>query len=239
MEKMDFRPPILRNIGNAFASPVTWLSAVCFLLAAVLALISLPLQIPVLALCGGLAVLAMLIFGLYAAAKRKRGMRPAAARLFGLFCFAGTLVVLAVGGIALFWPAVFPKEAVSAVFAAARIDTAYTAGVFWVLLGLAALCLFGFGLLLQALGRTLKDGIPRRGGIGFLCTITLITVAVYGALGLCFTLGRAFDAVVHFERFLPYNFIPALPTVFFILGTDLFCTACLRYGRAVKRSSNV
>lgn len=239
MEKLDFRPPILKNIGSAFASPVTCLAAVCFLLAAVAGLLCLPLQPPVLALCTLWVLAAAALFFLYASAKNPKGMRSTAPALLSVLCLAQAVGLLALGMLRLLRPQLFPADLWAEASAAARIDRAYAAPVFWVLLVLALLCFLGFGLFFSAVGRTLRDGIPRRRGTGLLCLLSVVTAAAIGFIAVMYALSRDFNGVVRFGTGSPYRFISALPAVAGFLGTGFLCIAGLRYSGAVKRSNNV
>lgn len=239
MENLDFRPPILKNISAAFAAPVTFLAALCFLLAAVSGLLSLPLSPAVLAVCALWVVGAAALFALFAAAKHPGGLSPAALGVLCALCFFKALLLLAAGAAALLWPQRIPAEALRAVASAAKIDAAYTAGLFWLLFGLSLSCFLGFGLFFRAAGRTVSDGIPRRRGGGLLCLLAPVTAAGGGYIAVMYTLGRDFDAVLRFGELLSYNFIPALPAVFCFLGIAFLCIACQKYSGAVKRSTNV
>lgn len=239
MENLDFRPPIIKNIGAAFAAPATLLAAVCFLLAAAAGVLSLPPQPLLLALFAAWVCIAAGLFGTYSAAKNPKGMRNSAPGFLCAVCLLQAAALLCVGAAALLWPQRVPQQALAAIAAAAQIGSAYAAWVLWLLLGLAFLCTFGLGLFFLAVCRTLNDGIPRRRGTGLLCLLCLLTAAACGYIALMYTLNRDFDAVIRFGALLPYNFVPALPGVLSFLGTGLVCITCLRYSGAVKRSNNV
>lgn len=239
MDSLDFRPPIIRNIGDAFASPATLLSGVCFLLAAITGGISLPPLPPLLALFAFWVCAAGGLIASYSAAKNPKGMRPTAPGFVCIGYLLQAAELLCAVAVALFWQKLLPKSALDAAAAAAGIASAYALQVLLLLLLLAFLCTLGLGLFFLSVCRSLNDGIPRRRGTGLLCLFSLLTSAVCSYVALMYTLSSDFDSVIHFKSLLPYNFVPALPAVLSFLGVGLVCIVCLRYSAAVKRSNNV
>lgn len=239
MNAADFRPPLLKNIAGAFAAPTVCTAAVCLLLFAVTALFFWPVQLPVQLACGIGVAAAMLLFWLYSTAKRPAGMHPAVPGLLCVFCCLPALAATAAGAVCLLWPAYLPIRLFKAICTAAYIKPDYAAWVFWILLVLAAGCLFGFALFFGSVRRTLRDGIPRRRFIGCLCFVTVLTAAVFAYLSAAYLLSGDPNAILRFHGLSFYHYITVLPSVFFVFGTGLFCIACLQYSGAVKRSVNV
>ncbi len=239
MERIDFRPPIIKNIGAAFASSITILSATSLLLAVAVGLISLPVN-PILLGVYAISVLtAMLMFGLYSAGKDKQGMRRGALLFLTILTALLTLFVLAIIVSYFFFPHLLPTELLFKMLSAAYIGVAYQKWVMLTILCLMAVTLFSFMLYFGAVRRTLKDGIPRYRGTWVVCTLNLTTSVIVGYISVMYTLGRNFSSVIDFSKLLSYNFISALSPLFYLLSAVFVFVTLIKYSNAVKRSTNV
>lgn len=239
MENIDFRPPIIKNIGAAFASATTLLAAIFLLLSAVVGLLSLPIQPALIAAYGSLTLGAMLLFGLYSAGKDRRGMRRGALLWLSVLSIVLLLIDLAAIGAYFFLPSPFSTDLIAEALTAARVGAPYHKWYLLIALGLVALSLLGFGLFFGTVRRTLKDGIPRRRGTGLLCLVSVIASLAVCYPAVMYTLGREFSSVIRFSDLISYNFISALSPLFCFVGICLLYITLLKYSRAVKRSSNV
>ena len=239
MEKIDFRPPIIKNIGAAFGSSITIMSAVSLLLAAAVGLISLPLNPILLGVFAVFVITAMLLFALYSASKDKQGMRRGALLFLTLLSVLLTVLVLAVIVVFLFFPYVLPTKLFFKMLAAAYIGEAYQKWVILAVLCLMAVTYFSFALYFSAVRRTLKDGIPRYRGTWVVCVLNLTTSSIVSYVAVMYTLGQSFSSIIDFSKLLSYNFISALSPLFYFLSTAFVFVTLIKYSNAVKRSTNV
>lgn len=239
MEKIDFRPPIIKNIGAAFASPITILAAVSLWLAAVIGLISLPGNPVLLGIYAISFLIAILLFGLYSAGKDKQGMRRGALLFLTLLSALLTAFVLAVIVRYFFFPYLLPTELLFKMLSAAYVGEGYQKGAILTVLCLMAVTFFAFALYFGAVRRTLKDGIPRYRGTWVVCALNLTTSAIVGYVSVMYTLGKNFSSIIDFSKLLSYNFISALSPLFYFLSTVFVFVTLIKYSSAVKRSTNV
>lgn len=236
---MDFRPPIIKNIGAAFASVPITLSAVFFMLAADIGLLSLPLHPALFAVNGLLIAGSVLLFCLHGTGKNKEGMRRGVLFWNGALFAILAVAALAAVGAYLLYPQFFPTELLKKVLGAAYIGENYQKWFFIVAALLVAFCCIGIWLAFGAVRRTMRDGIPRYKGLLWLCLLIFITAVVVGYPIIMYTLDKDFQAVIRFGELLPYNFVSALCPMFCLLGSVFLSVALLKYSGAVKRSNNV